>query len=77
MRYCPLCNGELEEIDRCGTEECQICGTTYSIMPMERNDEPKQWSCKDCKEQHWEHWQDPCQRTHRLQERRRVKEKER
>ena len=42
MRYCPLCNGELEEIDRCGTEECQICGTTYSIMPMERNDECKE-----------------------------------
>ena len=42
MRYCPLCNGELEEIDNIGTEECQICGTTYSIKGMEFQDEPEQ-----------------------------------
>lgn len=38
MRTCNLCNGELIEIDKYGTvEECLKCGTTYQMLPMERN----------------------------------------
>lgn len=42
MRTCPICNGELEEIDEIGTEECLKCGTTYNLlgMKMRREDEP-------------------------------------
>lgn len=42
MRYCGFCNGKLEEIDQYGTEECEKCGTTYKVLPMERSkeDEP-------------------------------------
>ena len=40
MIYCPFCNGRVMEIDKFGTEtECELCGTTYSILPMKRNGE--------------------------------------
>lgn len=39
-RYCPFCNGTLEEIDKYGTvEECLKCGTTYQMLPMERTED--------------------------------------
>ena len=38
-RYCPFCNGTLEEIDNYGTEECVLCGSIFKLKPMEREDE--------------------------------------
>ena len=38
MRTCNFCNGKLEETDQYGTEECELCGTTYSMLPMKRSD---------------------------------------
>ena len=43
MRTCPICNGILYETDKFGTEEeCELCGTTYRILPKVRKDEQKQ-----------------------------------
>ena len=42
MRNCPFCNGELVEIDRIGTEGCELCGTTFSLLPMKREDKNEQ-----------------------------------
>ena len=40
MNECPFCNGKLEETDQYGSEqECELCGTTFKVMPMERKDE--------------------------------------
>lgn len=39
MRYCNICNGELEETDNIGTEECTKCGTVYRLLPMERTED--------------------------------------
>lgn len=36
MRYCPFCNGELVEIDDIGSEGCEICGTTFELLPMKK-----------------------------------------
>lgn len=36
MRRCPMCNGVLYEKDDIGTEECELCGTEYRLLPMER-----------------------------------------
>lgn len=37
MITCPFCNGKIEEIDEFGIEEeCELCGTVYKILPMER-----------------------------------------
>ena len=34
---CPICNGRIIETDKYGTEEeCELCGTTFKIIPMER-----------------------------------------
>ena len=42
-KYCPICNGILCEIDKFGTiEECELCGTTFTIKPKVRKDESKQ-----------------------------------
>jgi len=41
MNSCPFCNGKVEQTDKFGTsEECELCGTVFRIMPMERKDEP-------------------------------------
>lgn len=39
MNLCPICNGYLEEIDNIGTEECELCGTIFKLLPMERKNE--------------------------------------
>ena len=44
MIACPFCNGKIEEIDEFGIEEeCELCGTKFYILPMERrkNESPK------------------------------------
>lgn len=43
MRRCSFCNGALYETDDIGTEECELCGTVYKLLPIGRNeDESKQ-----------------------------------
>lgn len=37
MRYCNICNGELQEINEYGDEECQKCGTIFRLQAMERS----------------------------------------
>lgn len=40
VRHCNFCKGELIEIDNIGTEECELCGTVYRLLPpMEKEDE--------------------------------------
>ena len=40
MNDCPICNGKVVETDKWGlTEECELCGTVYKLLPMPRGDE--------------------------------------
>lgn len=37
MENCPICNGKIENNN--GTDECELCGTTYKVATKERIEE--------------------------------------